>query len=346
MPLINTLESHYYTDPLVFARERERIFKPAWWLLGPAHLLQKKGSYVSDTVCGWSVFVVRGQDGELRGFHNICRHRGARLLDQGEGQCRVIKCPYHAWGFDTAGKLVATPGFGAEALLKKEDYSLFSIRVHQWRGMVFICVDPEAPPFSDWVGSLDTLMSEFPGSEDMQYHGSFTVTGQANWKTYCDNTVEGYHLHAVHPRLASAVRSGTVEIKPYDNGQLVAFHVDYGAEGDGSSLRGNLGLWAYKYPGFQIAISANAFKVERVEPTGIDSLLSTNWAWYSNLEKDAIDDSFAWSETVVQEDIGICEKVQLNLGSGIYQQGPLSPDQETNVALFQGLVRDALKLDV
>lgn len=338
-----SLESQFYTDPEIFARERERIFKPNWWLLSPAHLCVAPGQYVSDTVCGWPVFVIRGKDGALRGFHNVCRHRGAELLPAGEGQCNVIKCPYHAWGYAQEGKLIAAPGFNMQGEQNQLDFdamSLLSIRVSEWRGMIFVSMDESGPEFMDWVGTLDSLMSDFPGCESMSYHGRFDVTGQANWKTYCDNTVEGYHLPSVHPRLATAVNKGSVDIKSYDGGELVAFHVDYG--GDDSSLRGNQGLWTYRYPGFQIAISANAFKVERVEATSVDSVRSINWAWYNNLSAEAVEDSFAWSEKVVEEDLGICEKVQLNMGNGVYEKGPLSPLQEQHVAGFQAVVRAAL----
>lgn len=345
MPPVYSLESHYYTDPLILARERERIFKPSWWLLAPSRHCLAAGQYISDTVCGWPVFVIRGNDGVLRGFHNVCRHRGAELLPEGEGSCKVIKCPYHAWGYAQEGNLIAAPGFDAPGEESKLDYaalSLLSIRVSEWRGMIFVSMDESGPEFSDWVGTLDSLMDDFPGCDSMDYHGRFDVEGQANWKTYCDNTVEGYHLPSVHPRLATAVIQGSVDIRSYDDGELVAFHVDYGGAGVGSTLRGNKGLWAYRYPGFQIAIGENAFKVERVEATGIDSVRSINWAWYTNLGKQAIDDSFAWSKTVVEEDLGICEKVQLNMGNRIYEKGPLSPLQEKHVAGFQSLVRAAL----
>ncbi len=342
MSIIQSLDAASYTDPSGYARERERIFKRQWWLLGPEQFVSGKGDYISDTICGWPVFAIRGTDGELRAFHNICRHRGSTLLEEGHGQCRAIICPYHAWGYRTDGTLNATPGFGESPDFSRDEHGLLPIRVSSFRGMVFVSLDDDGPAFDDWISTLDELMAPFPGVEDMTYHGSFIVEGNANWKTYCDNTVEGYHLTAVHPRLATAVSSGSVTIKPYDGGELIAFHVDYG--GDGATLRGNLGLWAYRFPGFQIAISANAFKIERVEPTGIASLRSINWAWYQNLDAAAIEDSFAWSETVVREDIGICEKVQRNLGNGIFESGPLSPDQESNVALFQQVVRSKLNV--
>jgi len=338
----HSLESQYYTDPVYFAKERERIFKAAWWLLGPSHLVEKENHYLCDTICNWSVFVVRDQQGVLRGFHNVCRHRGARLLDSGSGESRLIKCPYHAWGFNLAGELVATPGFAARDSLDKSAYHLYAVAVVEWRGMVFVNIAPQPEPFSDWIGSLDKLMDDFPSCDQLQYYDKFVVEGQANWKTYCDNTVEGYHLHAVHPRLAQAVAHGSVEIKPYDKGKLVAFHVEYDGRGDDAALRSKAGLWAFKYPGFQVAVSANALKIERVEATGLSSLRSTNWAWYKGLDKSDTQESFAWSESVVREDIGICENVQRNLDAGIYCNGPLSPLQEQNVAVFQDIVRTTL----
>lgn len=340
MAIDYSLEAEFYTDPDHFKRECNTIFRRSWWLLCPSAECREKGQYFADTVRGHRVFAIRGVDGKLRAFHNHCRHRGAELLDNGGGVCRVIKCPYHSWGYNTVGSLIATPGFGEDPDFDPTELGLLSVRIHEWRGMIFICVDTQAPDFDAWIGSLDALLADFDGLETMNYHGSFVVEGHANWKTYCDNTVEGYHLNAVHPRLATAVNDGSVTIKPYDDGATVAFHVDYGGEGAG--LRGNKGLWAYKFPGFQIAISSNAFKIERIDPVSASKTRSINWGWYRNLSEEEILDSFSWSETVVREDLGICESVQRSMESGAYINGPLSPVQETNVALFQGLVRRSM----
>ena len=182
---MKSLDASFYTDPVNFAAERERIFRPAWWLLGPAQSCQKPGEYMCDTVCGWQVLVVRGKDGVLRGFHNHCRHRGARLLEAGSGSCRVIKCPYHGWGYDTSGALIATPGFSEEAGIDRATLGLQPLHVTEWRSMIFICVDPDPQPFSDWVGSLDAMLDDLPGIDVMEFHGRFDVHGDANWKTYC-----------------------------------------------------------------------------------------------------------------------------------------------------------------
>lgn len=329
-----SMESKYYSSPAVYAAELE-MFKHNWWLLGPAQLVEQPGCYLSDSICGWPVFAVRDEHGDLRAFHNFCRHRGALLLEPGSGQCNAIRCPYHSWLYSPSGSLLATPKFGAADQLDKSALGLLPLRVETWQGMVFICISEQANNLLDWLGELPALLREYRGLEQMDYYGHFTVDGEANWKTYCDNTVEGYHLHAVHPRLARAVAAGGARIESYDDGALVAFHVDYGETGAGASLRGNTGLWTFKFPGFQTAVSDNAFKIERIEPLGTGALRSHNWAWYSGLSPAQCEDAFAWSRTVVEEDIGICEKVQTSMQAGFYQSGPLSPEQEQHVASLQ-----------
>lgn len=223
-----------------------------------------------------------------------------------------------------------------------EAHSLLPIRVETWRGLVFVCLSERAPDLLSWLGWVDTLCADFPGPGDLHFFREFDVKGDANWKTYCDNTVEGYHLSLVHPRLARALAKGTVEIKAYDEGRVVAFHVNYGGESEGAELRGTDGVWVYRFPGFQLTASANVFKAERIEPVSPSKLRSANWLWYQGIDQEQVMEACDWSEQVVREDLGMCEKVQSNLLTGVYHDGPLSPLQETHVARFQALVRAAL----
>ena len=341
--LPQTLPAAWYVDEAVYRRERERIFARNWWLFGPAAELSEPGAYRAMTLCGWPLFVIRGTDGVLRGFHNVCRHRAAALLPEGAGACRVIRCPYHCWTYETDGRLKTAPKFGDDPGFQPADYGLFPIRVETWRDLIFVCMDAAAPDLRSWLGAADRLCQDFPTPAALDYHGCFTVEGAANWKTYCDNTVEGYHLPFVHPRLSKSVRGGTVEIRAYDEGRTIAFHVGYGATSDGATLRGAEGLWIYKYPAFQLVAGVKVFKAERIEPLGPGGLRSTNWSWYGDLPQDQRDDAFAWARQIVEEDLGICETVQINLEAGVYQVGRLSPDQERHVARFQDLVRTALR---
>jgi choline monooxygenase len=204
---------------------------------------------------------------------------------------------------------------------------------------VFVCVDAAAPDLMAWLGVIPGLCAPF-ATDAMDYHGSFAVEGRANWKTYCDNTVEGYHLPHVHPRLTSAVDPADIRIVPHDGGRTVAFHVTYRA--DGAELRGREGLWFYRFPGFQATLSASAFKAERIEPVGAGRLRSTSWQWFGAIDGAARADAFAWARAIVEEDLGVCETVQRTLEAGAFARAVLSEAEESNVALFQRLVHDAL----
>ncbi len=341
-----TLPAHWYTDTTIARRERERIFARNWIAFGPEHDVHDVGQCVAKTVHGWPILLTRAADGLLRAFHNVCRHRAAMLLPSDSSRCmKRIVCPYHGWTYDLDGRLFHSAGFGAE--LDKAATTLLPVHVNVWRGMVFVCVAESPPDLMTWLGVTNELCDEWPETHTMRFHGEFTVEGAANWKTYCDNTVEGYHLSFVHPRLSSAVQGANVDIRGYADGEIVGFHVTY--RGDGAGLRGSRGLWLYRYPGFQLVIGPNAFKAERIEPIGAGRLRSTSWAWFTpDLGADERNDSFAWAERIVREDLGICETVQTNLEAGFYRHGYLSPRKETHTATFQDLVRRdlAMKDDV
>jgi choline monooxygenase len=178
-----TLPPEWYHDPMIARREREAIFARNWALFGPETSLTEPGRWRAETVNGWPMFVIRGEDGVLRGFHNVCRHRAAALFADGEGRCGTIRCPYHAWSYDHEGRLLKTPGFGELPGFEPSAYGLFPVRVGVWRGLVFVTVDAAAPELEDWLGSIPELCRDFPLAPEMEYHGRFTVTGAANWKT-------------------------------------------------------------------------------------------------------------------------------------------------------------------
>ena len=340
MSLQQTLPAAWYVDAAIHHRERAAIFARNWCLFGPEAELAGAGDYRAAVINGWPVFIIRGHDGGLRGFHNVCRHRAAQPLADGPGNCTMIRCPYHCWSYDLEGRLKATPGFGDDPDFDRSDYGLFPLRVETWNGLVFFCVEADGDDLTAWLGDIPALCATYPATAELEYHGAFTIEGEANWKTYCDNTVEGYHLSMVHPSLARAVIADEVEIVPHHGGRLVAFHVTY--EATGTTLRGADGLWFYRFPGFQATLSAMSFKAERIEAAGPGRLRTENWSWFGDIDADERAAAFDWAQEIVHQDLGICEAVQRNLAAGVYKAGVLSPAQESNTALFQNLVREAL----
>ncbi len=344
---VKSFESKWYVDPAIYRMEQERIFLPSWWLLGPADKVADPGDYLCDRICGWPVFALRSQDSALRGFLNVCRHRGASLLPVGSGMgADSVRCPYHGWLYDDQGRLQNAPRFGEELNDKDTAISLIEIDVHVWKGLVFVRVAAgRGGSFDEWLGEVAELSEEFPGPNELDYHGEFTVEGELNWKAYCDNTVEGYHLNLVHPILGKSLAGGDVKLFSVNDGRSVAFDVTHGASGGAREARGAKGLWVYHFPGLQLVLGDKIFKAERVESESANHVRSKNWTWYGELDENARREAFEWGRQIVEEDFGICGDVTKNMRAGAYLPGPLSPQMEQHVARFQQIVKDILQSD-
>ena len=345
MRVQESLSSRWYVDPAVYEEEKKRIFSSAWWLLGPSFLVESISQYMSDVVSGWPVFVIRGEDGALRGFRNVCRHRGSTLLEEGCGLVNSLRCPYHGWLYDTKGNFLKAPKFGIELENFEENLNLYPIDVHVWNELVFVKIEPNAGvDFDSWLGEIAGYCSEFPSPSNLDYHDEFTIDAETNWKTYCDNTVEGYHLNLVHLRLAKSIAGANVELRSFNEGRSVAFVIDHKEGTDGAEQRGQKGFWVYHFPGFQMVLGEKVFKAERVEALAVNRTCSKNWAWYGKeMSMNEKEDAFQWSKTIVKEDFGICTRVFQNMMSGNYTTGPLSPEMEKHVARFQEIVRHCIE---
>src|SRR5581483_3308751 len=192
----------------LFATEMRRVFERSWVHVADLPDLQKPGDYVAAQLGFTPVVIVRGHDGELRGFLNACRHRGATLVE-GAGSCgRQLRCPYHAWSYATDGKLVGVP-FQEEFCGRAAGLDLVPVRIGTAGPLVFACLDPEAPPFADWIGELGPVLDRARGAE-MERAFVYEYDVGVNWKVYVENGLEGYHIGFVHDVLADflVIRDG------------------------------------------------------------------------------------------------------------------------------------------
>jgi choline monooxygenase len=182
-----------YTDPAVLAAERSRLFARAWALVADAQELAAPGSYVTASAGGIPLAVVRGGDGTLRAFHNVCRHRGITLLEDAGTVGRFITCPYHQWSYATTGELVRVPQeddqFGE---VDRGALGLAPAQVAEWGGMVFANPSTEAPSLPQAMAGL--LAGPLRQVAVVRYEAA------CNWKLLVENHIDVYHLWYLHAR--------------------------------------------------------------------------------------------------------------------------------------------------
>lgn len=191
-----TLPAWCYTSKKFYERERERIFFKFWNCIGHQSRVPEIGSYITFDFCGVPLIVVRGEDRQLRAFINSCPHRGSEIM-QGEGTCRVLKCPYHAWAFELNGDLMATPLFEESATFRMADHGLRQIKLDLWAGFMWINLDPDAQDLASYLGDLPERTKPW-AAQDMVCVSRRAYPVASNWKLYLENFSDGYHVPFVH----------------------------------------------------------------------------------------------------------------------------------------------------
>lgn len=329
------LEPHYYVDPGIFRQERAGLMTRSWQLLGPARKVSGPGQYLSEDVAGIKVLVVRGSDGVLRAFRNVCRHRGAQLVGRGGGHLKTIRCPYHCWTYSDTGQLRHVPWFGEDPDFDLADWPLEYISVAIWRGLLFVAVDP-VEPLEDQLGAArdafdDVEIGSFGHADTVR------VEFDANWKIYTDNFVEGYHIPGIHPAFHAAVDFERFRTTAADN--LVTMTAP---PRDGLFY---LGRWYWMWPNWTLSLFRGGMNTSRINPLGPDRTELIYDFYFEDMSEGAAEfreRTIAGNLDVVREDFGICLETHQNYASGGYRPGPLSPRHEKGVHWFQSRYLECL----
>ena len=196
-----TLPSRYYTDPAVFALERERFFAEMWVAAARVEDLAAPGAFVLREIAGESLILTRDDDGTFRGFYNVCRHRGTRLCTEASGRLAGrIQCPYHAWTYDLGGRLIAAPHMEGTPGFCREEIALTSVAVDVWDGHVFACLHPSPPPLKAQIGALAGKFANW-GMFELRRAYRVVYDVKANWKLIVQNYSECLHCPVIHPAL-------------------------------------------------------------------------------------------------------------------------------------------------
>jgi glycine betaine catabolism A len=204
-----TLAGREYWDEDVWREERDRIWHSTWVAVGRAEEVPDRGSYRTYDVAGESVFVTRNADGELRGFYNVCSHRGTRFLDEGCGTVKkAFKCPYHGWTYGLNGELLATPNVEQDEFFDRADYPLHAIHVDTYAGFLFLNLSSARPiPLVEFLRSGAETMTAFDrfSMQDLRIGHRIVYEVKANWKILVENYNECLHCPTIHPELVQVV---------------------------------------------------------------------------------------------------------------------------------------------
>ena len=196
-----SLPGWLYHDPEFLAAERKAFLRAAPQVVCHESEIPAPGEWRSLEYLGESVIVIRGDDGEVRAFTNVCRHRGSRLVD-GEGGCaKVLTCPYHAWSYARDGRLVGVPHRSEYPGLDTGKLGLVPVALERWRGFLFIMLEPGAPSVAEMMGPYEQEVAPYR-FEELRTIGRVTLRPRdLNWKTIADNYSDGLHIPVGHPGL-------------------------------------------------------------------------------------------------------------------------------------------------
>jgi phenylpropionate dioxygenase-like ring-hydroxylating dioxygenase large terminal subunit len=360
-PLPRALPAWAYNHPEMTRLEYERILKLSWQIVCHVSALPKPGDYMTLDLGADSVLAVRGSDGAIQTFHNVCRHRGSRLLEGG-GNCRAhITCPYHGWSYRLSGELVGVPARETFPGLDRAHYSLKPVRSQIIMGFVFVCVAGNPPPLEQIWGHFLADFAPHRFEDMVPLGASYIEHWDCDWKIAMDNYLESYHVPIGHPGLN---RMFTPDYDDQANLPGVARGISWMRERESSR-------WSERmYQRMVAGVSQDLPEAHR-----------KRWSFYSvlpNLGVDVFPDqmdffqvlprgpgkciirgaSFALPDArremrivrylstrinrqVQREDEFLCRRVQLGLASGSYEPGPLSR-LESCMYEFHQLLRERI----
>ena len=328
------MPASWYWDPEVYAEERHRIFFRHWLCIGREQMVAQPGQYLTASPAGFPIFVLRGEDGTLNGFHNVCRHRAAKLLTARTGSSNGLTCPYHGWRYDAEGGLKHAPFFGEARDFPKHELSLFAIRVDAWRGLIFVNLDLAGSELEDWLGPLASAVAETAPAE-VEFHRDVEFEIACNWKNYVDNYQEGYHIPLLHSGLHRDLQWKRYRVINFDGGSL--------HEGPARGTSSHPGSFGWRFPNFTFVSYPQGLSFLRMEPLGPRRMrLVYSFFRPAGVSEQDFEATFDYGMEVSKEDQWITPLVQENLEAGVYEKGPLSPRHENGVYYFHELVRDAL----
>ena len=354
-------ECYLKNDYLEF--EKEKIFKNNWTMIGVASSVPNPGDAKPFNLLGIPILIVRNKENEVKVFHNVCSHRGFKLVDQECKLKNVIRCPYHSWSYDFNGKLTVTPHIGGLGKHEVEGFdknksNLKEIKSNIWMDLIFININSNAKPFEDFIRPLEDRWSKFISKKDQKLirhstdNGYFNMTVNSNWKFAIENYCESYHLPWIHPELNKVSNIS-------DHYHIEDENLNFSGQGSNKysqQFDGNIKFKCFPnwptelsekseyvslYPNVMLGIHIDHFYAFWLEPISNNQTKEHFELYYVGDEsassdefKDIREKNFAFWQEVMNEDVTAIEGMQNGRNSPAYNGGNFSPVMDTPTLMF------------
>ncbi len=344
----STISAPWYVDARIAELETKTVFSKTWQMVGRIEQVEKPGQFVSAYVAGEPIVVVRGNEGVLRGFYNVCRHHAAAVVTEPCGQASLLHCPYHGWNYGLDGALKGMPEFDGVKNFDRQQNGLVPVKAEIWEKFVFVNLDPQAAPLTSFLGGIVRKIAPLR-VKNLNYFDSRTYDIACNWKVFVDNYLDGgYHVPHLHKGLNSVLDYKEYTIETEDryclqSSPMVASDED---KATGATRKGDRAWYFWQYPNLMINCYEGYMDTNLVLPVDVDHCRVIFDFYFDDISEPMRaynQQSVAVGARVQDEDLGICEAVQRGLKSRAYVAGRLSVRREAGEHLFHRLLAADLK---
>jgi glycine betaine catabolism A len=348
-----TLSQRYFVSPEIFAKEQALIFSTQWVCVGHQSEINKAGDYFVREVAGESLIILRDKGGKLRGFYNVCRHRGTRLREDRAtqaacGHVTVIQCPYHAWTYGLDGRLIGAPHMDEVQGFNKADYPLHAVNLALWEGFIFVNLARASARLEKWFAPLTGKFTHWNLAK-LRSAKRIEYDVRANWKLIFENYSECYHCPGVHPMLS--------KVSPYDSsendlcegpflGGFMSITKGAGLTMSGKACALSVGdirsedharVFYYSiFPNMLLSLHPEYVMVHQLWPKSPErTSILCDWFFHPEaFDRDDFhpNDAIEFWDMTNQQDWHVCELSQQGIASRAYQPGPYSPRESIPAA--------------
>lgn len=341
-----TLPYRLYTDPAVLQEEYLKIFKRSWQYVGHESQVANSGDYFTIEIASEPILVVRGTDGVVRAFFNVCPHRGTKLVTDESGCKKILQCCYHGWTFKLEGQLHHAPNMrGAQGFCENQ-YSLKQIPLEIHQGLIFVHLGTDVTPFLSEYGDFLDDLSRFAHLPQLRLHTVRQRVIRCNWKAFIDNFLECDHCPIAHPSFVATLDMSKYQILNGHKCNIQGADTkpsrrDY----EDAEIQGGRFYWLWPNVMFTIYPGPGNLRVIHILPIDHERCLGIYSVFLREggltEEQQAL---IAFTEQVAEEDVRIVELQQMGFQSTAFADGVFSPT-EHGVRHFHALVREALSRD-